>query len=263
MARKTARKGRTANATKATSASRRIRQYPKNPLPAQHQRKPGQEHALRPRPQYEAPHYRAAGKLAGLTALVTGGDSGIGRAVAVLYAKEGADVAITHLPEEQRDAEETRAAIEAEGRRCVLLAGRPVEESLNLQFCHIIINYDIPWDPSRLEQRTGRVHRLGQLYDVSIHSLVSKDTYVEHLLSLYRQYLRLFELEVGELGMVLDEMDEAFNFERELWELWLKYPDPVARTGMLTQIGNKLAQARSDFEHSMRGAAAINDIFEG
>lgn len=149
------------------------------------------------------------------------------------------------------------------GERCVLLAGRPVEESLNLQFCHIIINYDIPWDPSRLEQRTGRVHRLGQLYDVSIHSLVSKDTYAEQLLTLYRQYLRLFELEVGELGMVLDEMDETFNFERELWELWLKYPDPVARAGVLAQIGNKLAQARSDFEQSMRGAAAINDIFEG
>lgn len=150
-----------------------------------------------------------------------------------------------------------------QGQRCVLLAGRPVEESLNLQFCHTIINYDIPWEPSRLEQRTGRVHRLGQLHDVSIHSLVSKDTYAEQLLRLYRQYLRLFELEVGELGMVLDEMDETFNFERELWELWLKYPDPAAQAGALAQIGNKLAQARVDFEQSMRGAAAINDIFEG
>ena len=150
-----------------------------------------------------------------------------------------------------------------QSQRCVLLAGRPVEESLNLQFCHTIINYDIPWDPSRLEQRTGRVHRLGQLRDVSIHSVVSKDTYAEQLLHLYRQYLRLFELEVGELGMVLDEMDEAFNLERELWELWLKYPDSAARAGVLAQIGNKLAQARSDFEQSMRGAAAINDIFEG
>lgn len=150
-----------------------------------------------------------------------------------------------------------------QGQRCVLLAGRPVEESLNLQFCHTIINYDVPWEPSRLEQRTGRVHRLGQLHDVSIHSLVSKDTYAEQLLRLYRQYLRLFELEVGELGMVLDEMDETFNFERELWELWLKYPDPASQAGALAQIGNKLAQARVDFEQSMRGAAAINDIFEG
>jgi len=147
--------------------------------------------------------------------------------------------------------------------RAVLLAGRPVEESLNLQFCHILINYDIPWDPTRLEQRTGRVHRLGQLRDVAIYCLASKDTYVEQLLQLYRQYLRLFELEVGELGMVLDEMDETFNFERELWELWLAHPDPAAQAGALAQIGSKLAQARADFEQTMRGAAAINDIFEG
>jgi NAD(P)-dependent dehydrogenase (short-subunit alcohol dehydrogenase family) len=70
-----------------------------------------------------APHYRAAGKLIGRTALITGGDSGIGRAVAVLYAKEGADVAITYLPEEERDAKETARAVEREGRRCLLLEG--------------------------------------------------------------------------------------------------------------------------------------------
>ncbi len=150
-----------------------------------------------------------------------------------------------------------------QSKRGVLLAGRPVEESLNLQFCHLIINYDIPWDPTRLEQRIGRVHRLGQLHDVSIYSLVSQGTYAEHLLHLYRQYLRLFELEVGELGMVLDEMDESFNFERELWELWLKYPDPAAQASAIAKIGSKLAQARNDFEQTMRGAAAINDIFEG
>ena len=76
-----------------------------------------------PRPRYEAPRYRAADKLAGKRALITGGDSGIGRAVAVLFAREGADVAIAYLPEEQGDAEETKQAVEREGRRCVLLPG--------------------------------------------------------------------------------------------------------------------------------------------
>ncbi len=177
----------------------------------------------------------------------------------LLLSKPPIDVAL-YLQERDR-----REALKQfrQSKRGVLLAGRPVEESLNLQFCHIIINYDIPWDPTRLEQRIGRVHRLGQLHDVSIYSLVSQGTYAEQLLQLYRQYLRLFELEVGELGMVLDEMDESFNFERELWELWLKYPDPGAQADALAKIGSKLAQARSDFEQSMRGAAAINDIFEG
>jgi NAD(P)-dependent dehydrogenase (short-subunit alcohol dehydrogenase family) len=78
---------------------------------------------MSPRPKYEAPKYNAAGKLEGKIALITGGDSGIGRAVAVLYAREGADVAITYLREEQEDAEETRARVEEEGRRCLLIAG--------------------------------------------------------------------------------------------------------------------------------------------
>ncbi|MGE3959034.1 MAG: SDR family oxidoreductase [Vicinamibacterales bacterium] len=91
---------------------------PTPPFPARKLEKPGIEAELEPRPRYEAPRYKPAGKLEGKVALVTGGDSGIGRAVAVLYAREGADVAFTALPAERVDADETRAAIEGEGRRC-------------------------------------------------------------------------------------------------------------------------------------------------
>src|SRR5688572_3295302 len=96
---------------------------PKPPFAKQKQRAPGLESKLDPKPRYEAPKYKAAGKLEGKCALITGGDSGIGRAVAVLYAREGADVAISYLREEQTDAEETRKAVETEGRRCVLIPG--------------------------------------------------------------------------------------------------------------------------------------------
>ena len=96
---------------------------PKNPLPEQHQPRPGIESEIAPRPQYLAPNYKGAEKLAGKAAIITGGDSGIGRSVAVLYAREGADVAIVYLPEEQTDAEETKQSVEAEGQRCLLIAG--------------------------------------------------------------------------------------------------------------------------------------------
>jgi NAD(P)-dependent dehydrogenase (short-subunit alcohol dehydrogenase family) len=96
---------------------------PTPPFPAQKLEKPGIESEMSPRPRYKAPDYKPSGKLQGKVALITGGDSGIGRSVAVLYAREGADVAITGLPEERSDAEETKRAIEAEGRRCLILEG--------------------------------------------------------------------------------------------------------------------------------------------
>ena len=104
------------------------RVYPVPPFPEQHQAKPGMEAKLDPAPMYDAPFWKGSGKLDGMVALVTGGDSGIGRAVAVLFAREGADVAIAHLAEDE-DAEATRAAVEAEGRRAIVIRGDVAEPS--------------------------------------------------------------------------------------------------------------------------------------
>jgi len=98
------------------------RPYPEPPLPKQHLRKPGLEADLRLAPLYKAPHYLGSGKLKNCVAIVTGGDSGIGRAVAVLFAREGADIMLVYL-NEHADARITAEAIHEEGRRCELLAG--------------------------------------------------------------------------------------------------------------------------------------------
>jgi NAD(P)-dependent dehydrogenase (short-subunit alcohol dehydrogenase family) len=96
---------------------------PMSPMPPQHQKKPGLESKITPRPRYQAPAYKPAGKLEGKVGLITGGDSGIGRAVAVLFAREGADVALVYLKEEQSDAEETQRVVEAVGRQALLIPG--------------------------------------------------------------------------------------------------------------------------------------------
>lgn len=96
---------------------------PKNPLPSQEQPRPGIENEMKPRPQFLGANYKGSGKLEGKAALVTGGDSGIGKSVAVFYAREGADVAIVYLPEEEADAKETAEFIKKEGKRSLLIPG--------------------------------------------------------------------------------------------------------------------------------------------
>ena len=133
---------------------------PAPPMSAQHLAKPGIEAEMEQRPRFMADAYKGSGKLAGQVAIVTGGDSGIGRAVAVLFAREGADVAIIYL-NEHVDAEETKRCIEAEGQRCITLPG----DVKDLSFCQQAVD--------------GVVQRWGKL-DV----LVNNAAFQEHALSL-------------------------------------------------------------------------------
>jgi NAD(P)-dependent dehydrogenase (short-subunit alcohol dehydrogenase family) len=111
------------------------RRYPEPPFPAQHLEKPGAEADLKLQPMYDAPFYKGSGKLRDKVAIITGGDSGIGRSVAVLYAREGADIAIIYLSEHE-DAEETKRAVEKEGRKCLLFPG----DVTDARFCRSAVD---------------------------------------------------------------------------------------------------------------------------
>ena len=119
-----------ASPPKSAAPQTGARIYPVPPLPKQHQLKPGDEAALDPAPMFDAPYYVGSDKLKDKVAIVTGGDSGIGRSVAVLFAREGADVAVLYL-DEHDDAEITKEAVEHEGRKCIVMSG----DVAQAQFC--------------------------------------------------------------------------------------------------------------------------------
>lgn len=139
--------------------------------PPQHQpRQPGREHEMQPRPIFIRDDYRGSGRLENRIALITGGDSGIGRAVAVHFAREGAHVAIVYL-EEHRDAEETKRLVEAEGRRCLALAGDVSDEA----FCYEAVNRTVQefGGLDILVNNAAEQHPQAELKDITAEQLVA------------------------------------------------------------------------------------------
>jgi NAD(P)-dependent dehydrogenase (short-subunit alcohol dehydrogenase family) len=143
------------------------REYPAPPFPKQHQSKSGSEARLNPAPLYDAPFYRGSGKLENKVALITGGDSGIGRAVAILFAREGADVAVAYL-DEHEDARVTKERVEAEGRRCVLIAGNVASQ----KFCERAV--------ARTVEELGRLDVLVNNAAFQVHAARFEDLTAKH-----------------------------------------------------------------------------------
>src|SRR5688572_9376099 len=133
--------------------------------PQEQDRQPGLRSEMEPKPRSEMRDYRGAGKLAGKAALVTGGDSGIGRAVAIGFAKEGADVAIAYL-DEHEDAESTKGLVEEQGRRCIAIAGDVGDEA----FCQDAVERAVEAF-GRLDvlvNNAGEQHPQDRLEDISV-----------------------------------------------------------------------------------------------
>lgn len=118
-------------------------------------------------------------------------------------------------------------------------------EGRNLQFCHRLVNFDLPWNPMEIEQRIGRLHRLGQSRPVRIYNFVQAGTLQEHLLELLQEKLNLFELVVGETGLVLGERFSSDEFAEEVLRRWRESEGRVGEA--LADLGQQLAEARDQY----------------
>ena len=121
-------------------------------------------------------------------------------------------------------------------------------EGRNLQFCHQLINYDLPWNPMRVEQRIGRLHRLGQEKDVKIFNLSCNETIEAHVIELLARKIRMFELVIGELDLILGNLEGNKSFEDLLREAWETASDGDDLRERIDALGDVLARARRTYE---------------
>lgn len=128
------------------------------------------------------------------------------------------------------------------GRAQVMIATEAGGEGINLQFCHHMINFDLPWNPMRVEQRIGRVHRLGQENDVVIYNLSTEGTIEEHILHLLHEKINMFEMVIGGLDVILERFEQKGSLEKSLYKIVLEAgSDEELRSGLDT-IGDSLSE---------------------
>jgi SNF2 family DNA or RNA helicase len=144
----------------------------------------------------------------------------------------------------------------------VMISTQTGGEGFNLQFCHQLVNYDLPWNPMMVEQRIGRLHRLGQTHDVSIFNLSVHSTIESHVLDLLARKIRMFELVVGELDLILSELDEHRTFEHTIQNIWLASKTDEDMQQRFERFGNKLVQVRKRFNKLKKSEALISDLVD-
>lgn len=132
----------------------------------------------------------------------------------------------------------------------ILVSTESGGEGLNFQFCNHIINFDLPWNPMRLEQRIGRVHRLGQTRDVHIFNLITKDTIEEHIVFLLHQKINMFETIIGELDTILLNLKLGKSFESAIMEIFLAHEEKEQIRKELEHFGDRILEGRDEIKAS-------------
>ena len=145
----------------------------------------------------------------------------------------------------------------------VLLSTESAGEGRNLQFCHAMVNFDLPWNPMQIEQRLGRIHRIGQDHDVVLTNLVARGTIEEAILDVLHAKLNIFELVVGELDMVLGRVSEDFVFDEAVYEAHVESGDDAELAARLQRIGLSLVEARTQYVNSRQRTDELVAVLEG
>jgi SNF2 family DNA or RNA helicase len=167
----------------------------------------------------------------------------------------GIDAAMYHGSLSRRDKE---TAIERfRDEVPVLLTSEAAGEGRNLQFCHVMINFDLPWNPMQIEQRLGRIHRIGQRHDVLLVNLLCRGTIEEHIASVLEAKINLFELVVGELDMILGRIEDDFDFESSVFRAHAESADDEDFAARLDALGDELHRARRDYLDSGENVDAL------
>jgi superfamily II DNA or RNA helicase len=130
----------------------------------------------------------------------------------------------------------------------VLLSTETGGEGRNLQFCNTLINYDIPWNPMRLEQRIGRLHRIGQRRDVFVFNLCLAGSIEDHMMRILDDKIHMFELVVGEIDTILGNLDSERDFGSVILDLWVREADEAKRRASFERFGEEIIEARKIYE---------------
>lgn len=145
-------------------------------------------------------------------------------------------------------AEKDRAIEAFRGKKRILISTEAGGEGRNLQFCRTVVNYDLPWNPMRIEQRIGRVHRLGQTRDTLIWNFTARDTVEDYVLAILHQKIQMFELVIGEMDMVLGQWSDRDGFEQEVFRIWTEHRTARERQQAYSELAEDLMLARTRYE---------------
>jgi SNF2 family DNA or RNA helicase len=154
-------------------------------------------------------------------------------------------------------AEKNQAINDFAGSARVLLSTEAAGEGRNLQFCWRMVNYDLPWNPMRIEQRIGRIHRIGQTHEVTIFNLAAQGTVEDYILQLLDSKINMFELVVGEMDMILGNLEEEREFEDWVFEVWATAQSQEEVEAGMEALGEALSKARSAYEETQQYDEAL------